>query len=76
MKGTQNHTSVFGWCLLLSFLGILVYEAFVLEEASFLGREEWRALVLLIIEVEERRSKSARFTQLIDYAFLRDCPMS
>lgn len=76
LRGPQSHARGFGRTLLLSFRGLLVFEAFARGEACFLGDEEWRAILPSIIEDEERRGRVSRMTQLVDYAFneIAQCP--
>ncbi|CAG8885678.1 unnamed protein product [Penicillium egyptiacum] len=76
LRGARSHTSGYGRTLLLSFRGLLVYEAFTRGEACFLESEEWRSTLPETLEDEERRGKSCRFGQLMDYAFneIAQCP--
>ncbi|KAJ5359796.1 hypothetical protein N7517_008987 [Penicillium concentricum] len=69
LRGAKRHTSGYGRTLLLSFRGLLVYEAFTRGEACFLENEEWRSALPLTLEDEERRGTSCGLGQLTDYAF-------
>lgn len=76
LRGAKSHASGYGRTLLLSFRGLLVYEAFIREEPCFLESEEWRSILPETQEDEERRGKSCRLGQLMDYAFneIAQCP--
>ncbi|KAJ9492391.1 hypothetical protein VN97_g840 [Penicillium thymicola] len=76
LRGAKRHASGYGRTLLLSFRGLLVYEAFTRGEACFLESEEWRATLPETLEDEERRGKSCGLGQLMDYAFneIAQCP--
>ncbi|KAJ5589641.1 hypothetical protein N7537_012319 [Penicillium hordei] len=76
LRGAKRHASGYGRTLLLSFRGLLVYEAFTRGEACFLESEEWRATLPETLEDEKRRGKSCGLGQLMDYAFneIAQCP--
>ncbi|KGO44001.1 hypothetical protein PEX1_008440 [Penicillium expansum] len=76
LRGAKSHASGYGRTLLLSFRGFLVYEAFTQGEACFLESEEWRSTLPDTLEDDERRGKSCRLGQLMDYAFneIAQCP--
>ena len=76
LRGAKSHASGYGRTLLLSFRGLLVYEAFTREEACFLESEEWRSTLPETIEDEERRGTSCGLGKLMDYAFneIAQCP--
>ncbi|KAJ5827867.1 hypothetical protein N7447_004630 [Penicillium robsamsonii] len=76
LRGAKRHASGFGRTLILSFRGLLVYEAFTRGEACFLEDEEWRSTLTLTLEDEERRGTSCGLGQLTDYAFneIVQCP--
>ncbi|KAJ6190018.1 hypothetical protein N7519_000039 [Penicillium mononematosum] len=76
LRGAKNHASGYGRTLLLSFRGLLVYEAFTRGEACFLESEEWRSTLPETLEDEERRGTSCGLGQLMDYAFneIARCP--
>ncbi|KAJ5772744.1 hypothetical protein N7457_007640 [Penicillium paradoxum] len=76
LRGPEGHCRGFGRTLLLSFRGILVFEAFTRGEACFLESEKWRSILPQILEDEERRGTSCRLGQLMDYAFneIAQCP--
>jgi hypothetical protein len=76
LRGAKGHTRGFGRTLLLSFRGLLVFEAFTRGEPCFLETEEWRSILPQILEDEERRGMSCRLGQLMDFAFneIAQCP--
>ncbi|CAP92694.1 hypothetical protein E8E15_000569 [Penicillium rubens] len=76
LRGAKSHASGYGRTLLLSFRGLLVYEAFTRGEACFLESEEWRSTLPETLEDEERRGTSCGLGQLMDYAFneIAQCP--
>ncbi|KAJ5159305.1 uncharacterized protein N7500_008956 [Penicillium coprophilum] len=76
LRGPKRHVSGYGRTLILSFRGLLVYEAFARGEACFLENEEWRSALPLILEDEERRGTHCALGQLMDYAFneIAQCP--
>ncbi|CAI7639304.1 unnamed protein product [Penicillium glandicola] len=76
LRGAKSHVTGYGRTLLLSFRGLLVYEAFIRGEACLLESEEWRATLPETLEDEERRGTSCRLGQLMDYAFneIAQCP--
>jgi hypothetical protein len=69
LRGAKRHATGYGRTLILSFRGLLVYEAFTRGEACFLENEEWRSARSLTLEDEERRGTSCGLGQLTDYAF-------
>ncbi|CAG8285470.1 unnamed protein product [Penicillium nalgiovense] len=76
LRGAKSHANGYGRTLLLSFRGLLVYEAFTRGEACFLESEEWRSTLPETLEDEERRGTSCGLGQLMDYAFneIARCP--
>ncbi|KAJ5494858.1 hypothetical protein N7463_010945 [Penicillium fimorum] len=76
LRGAKRHASGYGRTLLLSFRGLLVYEAFTRGEACFLENEEWRSALSLTLKDEEQRGTSCGLGQLTDYAFneIARCP--
>ncbi|KAJ5129137.1 uncharacterized protein N7515_005176 [Penicillium bovifimosum] len=76
LRGAKGHTRGFGRTLLLSFRGLLVFEAFTRGEPCFLETEEWRSILPQVLEDEERRGRSCRLGQLMDFAFneIAQCP--
>lgn len=76
LRGPKGHDRGFGRTLLLSFRGILVFEAFTRGEACFLGSEEWRSILPQVLQDENQRGASCRLGQLMDIAFneVAQCP--
>ncbi|KAJ5951571.1 uncharacterized protein N7479_009984 [Penicillium vulpinum] len=76
LRGAKTHASGYGRTLLLSFRGLLVYEAFTRGEACFLESEEWRSTLPDALEDEQRRGTNCGLGLLMDYAFneIAQCP--
>lgn len=76
LRGPKSHVSGFGRTLLLSFRGILVFEAFIRGEACFLESEEWRSILPQIVKDEEQRGMNCHLGILMDCAFneIAQCP--
>lgn len=76
IRGPQAHACGFGRTLMITFRGLFVFDALARGEACFLGSEEWRSMLPITTEDEERRGKSSPMTRLIDSAFneIAQCP--
>jgi hypothetical protein len=69
LRGPKAHATGFGRTFLLTFRGLMVFEAFAAGKACFLGNEEWRAIVPIALSYLKHCGRAAGIIELIEFAF-------